>query len=71
MSNQDYVPVECQLVPKALIKDERYCSLSITAKVLYSLMLDRLKYATQNRWGDQKGKTVCDLSQKRNNQGFE
>ena len=56
MSNQDYMPVECLLVPKALFKDERYCSLSTTAKVLYSLMLDRLKYAAQNRWIDQKGK---------------
>ena len=56
MSNQDYMPVECLLVPKALFKDERYCSLSTTAKVLYSLMLDRLKYAAQNRWVDQKGK---------------
>ena len=56
MSNQDYMPVECLLVPKALFKDARYCSLSTTAKVLYSLMLDRLKYAAQNRWVDQKGK---------------
>lgn len=56
MSNQDYMPIECLLVPKVLFKDERYCSLSTTAKVLYSLMLDRLKYAAQNRWIDQKGK---------------
>ena len=56
MNNQDYMPIECLLVPKALFKDERYCSLSTTAKVLYSLMLDRLKYAAQNRWVDQKGK---------------
>lgn len=47
VSNQDYMPVECLLVPKALFKEERYCSLSTTAKVLYSLMLDRLKYAAQ------------------------
>ena len=56
MSNQDYMPVECLLVPKALFKDARYCSLSTTAKVLYSLMLDRLRYAAQNKWIDQKGK---------------
>ena len=56
MSNQDYMPIECLLVPKALFKDERYCSLSTTAKVLYSLMLDRLRYAAQNKWIDQKGK---------------
>ena len=56
VSNQDYMPIECLLVPKALFKEERYCSLSTTAKVLYSLMLDRLKYAAQNRWIDQKGK---------------
>lgn len=56
MSNQDYMPVECLLVPKALFKDKRYCTLSTTAKVLYSFMLDRLKYAAQNRWIDQKGK---------------
>ena len=52
MSNQDYMPVECLLVPKALFKDARYCSLSTTAKVLYSLMLDRLRYAAQNKWID-------------------
>lgn len=56
MSKQDYTPVECLLVPKALFKDARYCTLSTTAKVLYSFMLDRLKYAAQNRWIDQKGK---------------
>ena len=56
MSNQDYMPVECLLVPKALFKDARYCSLSTTAKVLYSLMLDRLRYAAQNKWIDQKGR---------------
>ena len=56
MSNQDYMPVECLLVPKELFKNARYCSLSTTAKVLYSLMLDRLRYAAQNKWIDQKGK---------------
>ena len=56
MSNHDYMPVECLLVPKALFKDARYCSLSTTAKVLYSLMLDRLRYAAQNKWIDQKGR---------------
>ena len=33
VNNQDYMPVECLLVPKALFKEERYCSLSTTAKV--------------------------------------
>ena len=55
VSNQEYMPVECLLVPKILFKDERYRSLSITAKVLYSLLLDRTKYAAQNRWIDQDG----------------
>ena len=55
VSNQEYMPVECLLVPKILFKDERYRSLSITAKVLYSLLLDRTKYAVQNKWIDQDG----------------
>lgn len=55
VSNQEYMPVECLLVPKILFKDERYRSLSITAKVLYSLLLDRTKYAVQNKWIDQEG----------------
>lgn len=55
MSKQEYMPVECLLVPKVLFKDERYCSLSILAKVLYSLLLDRTKYAAQNGWIDWYG----------------
>ena len=55
MSKQDYMPVECLLVPKVLFKDARYQSLSIMAKVLYSLLLDRMKYAAQNGWIDQNG----------------
>lgn len=54
MSNFDYMPVECLFIPKVLFREERYRSLSTTAKVLYSLLLGRLDYAALNGWIDDK-----------------
>lgn len=54
MSNLDYMPVECLFIPKVLFREERYRSLSTTAKVLYSLLLGRLDYAALNGWIDDK-----------------
>lgn len=56
MNNQDYILAECLQVPKVLFEDKKYCSLSTTAKMLYSLMLDRLKGTAQNILIDEKGK---------------
>lgn len=55
MSKMEYMPVDCLQVPKVLFQMEKYKNLSNTAKILYSLFLDRLKFAVQNDWVDVKG----------------
>ena len=55
MSKMEYMPVDCLQVPKVLFQMEKYTNLSNTAKILYSLFLDRLKFAVQNGWVDGKG----------------
>lgn len=54
MSKMEYMPVDCLQVPKVLFQIEKYKNLSNTAKILYSLFLDRLKFAVQNGWVDHK-----------------
>ena len=55
MSKMEYMPVDCLQVPKVLFHMEKYKNLSNTAKILYSLFLDRLKFAVQNGWVDHNG----------------
>lgn len=55
MSKMEYMPVDCLQVPKVLFQMEKYKKLSNTAKILYSLFLDRLKFAVQNGWVDHNG----------------
>ena len=55
MSKMEYMPVDCLQVPKMLFQMDRYKNLSNTAKILYSLFLDRLKFAVQNGWVDGEG----------------
>lgn len=55
MNKMEYMPVDCLQVPKVLFQMEKYKNLSNTAKILYSLFLDRLKFAVQNGWVDGKG----------------
>ncbi len=40
---------------KGAVPDRKYKNLSNTAKILYSLFLDRLKFAVQNGWVDHNG----------------
>ena len=42
-------------VPKALFTDPEYKELSTDAKLLYSLMLDRVVLSTINSWKDKRG----------------
>ena len=44
MSKVEYMPVDCLQVPKMLFQVEKFKNLSNTAKILYSLFLDRLKF---------------------------
>ena len=64
MSKMEYMPVDCLQVPKMLFQMEKYKNLSNTAKILYSLFLDRLKFAVQNGWVDHEWRSVCYLSEK-------
>ena len=55
-------------IPKALLTDPRYKSVSIEAKVLYGLLLDRMSLSAQNGWHDNTGRvyiyyTVNDVCQ--------
>ena len=39
-------------IPKVLLKNETFRSLSIQAKVLYGLLLDRMSLSVKNHWLD-------------------
>lgn len=54
-SELDYMAVECLNIPKALFFDEKYETLSATAKLLYSLLLDRMEMAEPSGWVDKYG----------------
>lgn len=43
-------------VPKMLITDERFANITMDAKLLYSLMLDRSSLSAKNGWLDEEGR---------------
>ena len=43
-------------IPKQLISDERYRGVSVEAKLLYGLMLDRMALSLKNGWLDEQGR---------------
>lgn len=43
-------------IPKVLFTDERYRNISMEAKVLYGLMLDRMSLSVENGWTDAQGR---------------
>lgn len=43
-------------IPKALLTDERYRCLSLSAKFLYALLLDRMSLSAKNGWTDKEGR---------------
>ncbi len=43
-------------IPKALFTDKHYQSVSVEAKMLYGLMLDRMGLSFRNKWMDQAGR---------------
>ena len=47
-------------LPKRLFLDERYKHLSISAKVLYALLLDRKALSIKNNWIDVNGNGIVD-----------
>ena len=55
INGSDYAPVECVNIPKILFQEKQYEKLSVDAKLLYSLLLDRKTIAIMNGWVDQYG----------------
>ena len=43
-------------IPKELVVGEAFSSLSVQAKVLYGIFLDRMGMASKNRWLDEEGR---------------
>lgn len=43
-------------IPKLLVIGEDFSSLSISAKILYGLLLDRMAIASKNQWIDDEGR---------------
>lgn len=50
-------------IPKTLLTDHRYKSVSIEAKVLYGLMLDRMGLSVRNGWLDGDGRVYIYFTQ--------
>ena len=44
------------MVPKAIVEDAPFCDLSNDSKLLYSIVLDRVKLSKKNGWIDGKGR---------------
>lgn len=55
MNRLEYEPVECLQIPKILFRDPEYRKMSVEAKVLYALLLDRMNVAAFNGWIDDYG----------------
>ncbi|MBE6898078.1 MAG: replication initiator protein A [Ruminococcaceae bacterium] len=51
-------------IPKALFADEKYRGLSSDAKLLYSLMLDRMGLSMQNQWFDKENRAYIYFTQR-------
>ncbi len=50
-------------IPKTLLTDARYKSISIEAKVLYGLLLDRMGLSVKNSWMDNDGRVYIYFTQ--------
>ena len=48
-NNSEFMPVECLNVPKVLFYDKQYEDLSMDAKLIYALLLDRKEMAIGNK----------------------
>ena len=56
-NNSEFMPVECLNIPKVLFYDKKYEDLSVDAKLIYALLLDRKEMAGRNEWVDEYGDT--------------
>lgn len=49
-------------IPKLLFTDEYFKKISVEAKVLYGLMLDRMSLSMKNQWLDEEGRAYIYFS---------
>lgn len=49
-------------LPKELISNESFANISMEAKVLYAMMLDRLHLSLKNKWFDENGRAFIIMS---------
>ena len=57
-------------IPKALIKGVRYQHVTMEAKLLYGILLDRMSLSGKNDWCDAGGKDIHYLYRGRTDGGF-
>ena len=50
-------------IPKVLLTDRRYRGVSVEAKVLYGLLLDRMSLSVRNGWLDNEGRVYIYFTQ--------
>lgn len=55
-TERDAIEYPFYRVPKALITDPQYRSVSTDAKLLYGLLLDRMDLSVKKRWLDEHGR---------------
>ena len=55
-TERDTIEYPFYRVPKALITDPQYRSVSTDAKLLYGLLLDRMDLSVKKRWLDEHGR---------------
>lgn len=54
-SREDVDQVNFIRIPRVMMKDADFAGLSIQAKILYGLLLDRLEQVIDNQWIDERG----------------
>ena len=47
-------------IPKIFFTDNRFRRMSVEAKILYGLMLDRVSLSLKNRWIDKEGRVYIE-----------
>ena len=50
-------------LPKQLLKDAQYQDISLNARILYCLLLDRMQLSQKNGWQDEAGRTYIIYTQ--------
>ena len=52
-------------IPRILLLDEVFSALSLSAKVLYSVLLDRMGLSMKNKWLDEENKVYITIRSRR------